>query len=514
MSTLHQKLGVPELKIPQLEIWRRLMATRNEWKLYPRKCDATGDFILSAYAPDSPFTVYKNAYWWSDKWDALAFARAYSFDQPFFSQFADLQKVVPREGTSIFNSENCEYNGHIRESKNCYLNSLVAHCEDMLYSYWMVDDKDTMDSAYTNQSTLCYECMDSNNCYNCVAAEECENCSDTHFSYQMRNCQYCLFCSNLINKTYHIQNKPCTKEEFASALAKIFTKNLDHFEAAHATFATTRCNAIHRGLQMINCENSIGDHLYGCKNSQNSFESKTSEDCNNSISAADSRDLDSIYSAGWPGCELIYCSCVTRGSQNIAFSTYIWFSSNLRYCDSCVSCQDCFGCIGLRHKKFCILNKQYTEEEYKALLPRIIEHMTETGEWGQFFPPMLSPFAYNETGAQDFFPLTEEEAIKAGFKWRKEDPKEYQPVEGALSCQKCKKNYRIVPQESKFYEKMGLPTPKVCPSCRHAERFARRNKYTIFSRPCSLCGKDMQSTFDSSRLEKVYCEECYLKEVY
>jgi len=31
--------------------------------------------------------------------------------------------------------------------------------------------------------------------------------------------------------------------------------------------------------------------------------------------------------------------------------------------------------------KYCILNKQYSKEEYEELVPKIIEHMQKTGEW-------------------------------------------------------------------------------------------------------------------------------------
>jgi hypothetical protein len=48
------------------------------------------------------------------------------------------------------------------------------------------------------------------------------------------------------------------------------------------------------------------------------------------------------------------------------------------YCDQCFDSKNIFGCIGLRTKEFCILNKQYTKEEYEILLPKIIEHMEKT----------------------------------------------------------------------------------------------------------------------------------------
>ena len=43
--------------------------------------------------------------------------------------------------------------------------------------------------------------------------------------------------------------------------------------------------------------------------------------------------------------------------------------------------------------------------------------MRSTGEWGQYFPASLSPFAYNETVANDYFPLTKDEAHDHGFAW-------------------------------------------------------------------------------------------------
>src|SRR3990167_8842209 len=87
--------------------------------------------------------------------------------------------------------------------------------------------------------------------------------------------------------------------------------------------------------------------------------------------------------------------------------------------EDCHNSNNLFACIGLRNKSYCILNKQYTKEEYEKLVPRIIEHMNtmpyidkkgRVYKYGEFFTPELSPFAYNETVAQDYFPITEKEA--------------------------------------------------------------------------------------------------------
>jgi len=509
-----ERMGFPLPGIHPKERLRKLFATRNEWKLYKRKCDKTGKEILSAYKPDCGFKVYDNPIWWGDSWDGLDYGQEFDFSKPFFDQFASLQLNVPREGTTIFNSENCEYNSHIRNSKNCYLNSLVAKCEDALYSYWIVENKDIMDCLYTNYSTLCYWCSDVNHCFNCTHLRESVDCIDCFFSYQLRGCNHCIFSSNLANKSYYAFNKPCTKEKFEEIKAKALDGSQESLKKAQKEYKELLKKTPHRHLHNLKCENCTGDHLYNAKNCFESFDGNDGEDCYNLVSLDHSKDVHNIYSAGWPGCEVLYYCCVTRGSQDCAFCTYTFFGSGLRYCDSCISCKNCFGCIGLQHKEYCVLNKQYPKTEYEKLTAKIIKHMEKTNEWGQFFPPSLSPFAYNETGAQDFFPLTKEEAIKLGFKWLDENKKDYLPAtKEMLACEKCKKNYKLIPQELKFYKQMSLPTPLLCPSCRHEERFRERSENSLYNRTCDNCKKPMLTTLPPKSPYVVYCEKCYLDSV-
>ena len=68
--------------------------------------------------------------------------------------------------------------------------------------------------------------------------------------------------------------------------------------------------------------------------------------------------------------------------------------------------------MNLKGKEYCILNKQYTREEYEYLVPKLIEKMKADGEWGEFLPPYLSPFGYNETLAAELLPLSQQEALQ------------------------------------------------------------------------------------------------------
>src|SRR3989344_406560 len=190
------------------------------------------------------------------------------------------------------------------------------------------------------------------------------------------------------------------------------------------------------------------------------------------------------------------------------------------YTDYCHSSSHLFGCVGLRNKQYCILNKQYTKEEYEALVPRVIEHMNNMPytdqqgriyKYGEFFPPEFSPFAYNETIAQEYFPLAKAEALERGYRWKEPDAKDYAatrkpedlpdhikdvkddilqetvgcahaaPPAGGCNHQ-CTVAFKIIPKELEFYRRSTLPLPRLCPNCRHYERLAQRNPLRLWHR--------------------------------
>ncbi|MFA6436384.1 MAG: hypothetical protein WCW30_04605, partial [Candidatus Gracilibacteria bacterium] len=196
--------------------------------------------------------------------------------------------------------------------------------------------------------------------------------------------------------------------------------------------------------------------------------------------------------------------------------------------------KNCFGCVGVHHKQHCILNKQYTPEEYHRLAARIAEHMQKTGEWGEYFPIAISLFGYNKTTAHMYYPLTRDQALAKGYKWDDYEPP--QPtvagtipaekipdnikdipdtaLKATLECEVTKKRFKITPQELKFYREQKIPLPRRSPDQRHLDRFHQRNPRQFWTRECAHCHKQIRTTFSPDRPEVVYCEGCYLKTVY
>jgi len=230
--------------------------------------------------------------------------------------------------------------------------------------------------------------------------------------------------------------------------------------------------------------------------------------------------------------ELVYNSINTAiKSYNCLGCRRCWTVSDSFYCVNCDNAKNNFGCVSLKKKSFCVLNKQYEEGEYKKLVERIITDMKTRGEWGEFMPPEFSPFGYNESAAAGHFPLTEAEVKAKGWPWQEKMPGTFgqetikevaddikevkdEITKEVLACQRCGKNYKFINQEFNFYQKQNLPLPLFCPDCRHSARISQRGPRHLWPRNCEKCNREVRSVYAPDRPERVYCEECYQKEIY
>jgi hypothetical protein len=186
--------------------------------------------------------------------------------------------------------------------------------------------------------------------------------------------------------------------------------------------------------------------------------------------------------------------------------------------------------MSLKGHSHCVLNKQYSPEDYVRLVEQIKNQMKASGEYGEFFPATLSPFGYNETMAQDYYPLSQEVALAKGYQWKADDPRSYlaqtyvipakiadvpdSVVDEILACEMCKKNYKIISQELKLYRGLGVSVPKKCFSCRLKERKALQNQRKLWNRECAQCKTAMVTTYGPEKKEIVYCDKCYLAAIY
>ncbi len=512
---------------------QRRLAFRNERKLYNRKCELCEQEIISIYSQDKPYLIYCQNCWWSDKWNAQKYAKDFDFNRPFFDQFEELQNAVPHLSMINNKPENSAYCNQTTGLKNCYLCFQAMFSEDCFYCKALWKSRNAVDCLKTYESELCYECVDCHNCYNCLYLTYCKTCNDSALCEDCTGCNDCFGCIGLRNKQYYIFNQPYSKEQYFQKINAI-KSDPNWMQEKKKEFKELSLKVPHKHAQQTNCENCTGDGISNSKNALDCYDVVGGENIkycydlraftqNSYDITAIGNNIDFSYQTISSGINM----------RNCLFTVNCWEDIyNLLYCSFCIhGSHDCFGCIGLRHAKYCILNKQYSKEEYEKIVPRIIEHMEKSGQWGEFFPMILSAFAYNETVAQEYFQLSKREAIKFGFKWHEDElmsgyqgpkieiPSKIQEtpdriIKQILTCETCGKNYKIIVQELNFYRRINVHIPHHCPNCRHKARLNLRNPRKLWSRTCAKCQTSIQTSYAPERPEIVYCEKCYLEAVY
>jgi hypothetical protein len=509
------------------------MLFRNFKTLYKRPSDKSGKMIVSMYNPEVPFPVWSIEEWWADDWGAESYAINLDLTKPFLRQLYELKTKVPHYSIMNTRSINCEYSNMVLDSKNCYLIMGCVEDENCDYGHIVWYSKDSTDNLYVYKCELCYECIDCVGCNKLFYSQECESSADSIGLYDCRDCVNCVGCVGLRHKDNYIFNEQVSKEEYQKFLEKYPLNDESSILYILGKRDELRKKMPARSIFGSHNTNVSGDHIYNAHNIRNSFDTKGGDNCRYCYTANKPVEcFDITFAVNNEYCYQI----LTCGSSNnlischlvmdSSFSLYSEFSNNIEYC---------FGCIGLRNKKYCILNKQYSKEEYEKLVPQIIENLKASGDWGNFFPVWMSPFGYNESIANEYMPLEKSEALVQGFTWRDDIPNtkgqencnykdlpknvdEYSDenlLNKILKCDTCDKNYRLISREIAFYKRMKLALPSKCFNCRHQSRMNARNPRILNECTCVSCGKATQTTYpkDKHKIYKIYCEECYKREI-
>ena len=447
---------------------------RNEWNFYRRKCDASGKLLVSIYPEETPFDVYEQEYWWSDEFDPLHYGRDFDFSRGFFEQFRDLNLAVPKVAIQNAKSSNSAYTNYSAENKDCYLAIGTSYSRDTYYSYRVTGSVDICDSYDLQKSEFCYECVQSTDLYESAYCTNCHNCSNLFACENCRGCKNCIGCVNLNNASYHVFNTPCSPEEYRTKRNQL-TSNLSALESR---LRVLRQKELPPAQYLVGCENSEGDQLYHCSNCIRCFTLKECQDC--AWCGTGESNRDSLDSNFFDGNELQYFSTNLHENYFVLFGALVWFVDHGTYLLNCFNSSNLFGCSGMKKHKYCILNKQYDKQEYEKMLRRIVEHMRGTGEWGKFFPPADSPFPYNCSVANEYYPLNKEDARAIGLKWEAEVAEKIESRKSedqrVLTCEQSGKQFRVIPQEMKFYRRFSLELPKFAPLIRHQRRLGNARR--------------------------------------
>ena len=565
----YKKIDVP----PPTFCWKcrfqRRLAFRNERKPFWATSAMSGKKIFSIFPPESGMTVYDEKEWRSDDWEALDWGFDYDFSRPFFQQFHELAKKVPRNGPHTEDNVNCDYLINSGWSKNCYLVCNSTGAEDSAYGNAIDYSKNCFDNSHITKCERSYGSFWIRNSYQAhFCTRSIENTS-VMFCFGSKGMANCFGCVNLMNKSYHIFNQPYSKEEYEKRIGEMKLNTWSGLQKAKAEAAAFALKFPVAYLNGIFNTDVTGEYISDSKN------------VNYGYLVNGGKDLKYVQYLQVPGAEDSYDLTIwgdknVRGYENSTSGMGVSNSKFLEgcwaeiidseYCIACRGISNCFGCVGLRKKQYCIFNKQYTKEEYESSRKKIIDHMNampyvdkrgRVYKYGEFFPIEHAPFGYNISLVSEYFPLTKEQALAEGYLWQEVGKAEYKitkksidipnAIEDApdnitkeiLACVNCGSAYRIIESEFAFLKTEKIPVPRACVDCRHNERISMRSKAFLHHRKCQCsgetsdkrqgaweyknaakhfhggehCPEEFETAHEPGSPEIIYCLKCFWPEV-
>ena len=553
----YEKIKVPPPTwCPECRLQRRL-AWRNERNLYKRVCDLCKKPIISMYSDRVPFPVYCSGCWWGDGWDPREYGTEYDVTKPFFEQFHELMSKVPQEALQGKQSVNSDYSNYTMNAKDAYLSVLIVESENVSFSRFLLQCRDC---SGCSMSTKLEKCVRMSRTGFCSDSSDCmitEYSHGVHFMYDCINCSDCYGCINLNHKRYHIFNRPYSKEEYEKKVAQLKSFPWEEQrERVHAFFRTQPV----RGYIHYFSHNVSGEEIYYSENCKQCFLANFVKDSayifnTSSLDRSNEATHDNYDCTIVADTALCYEMIGGSKSYQCRFGFINDNSISLDYSMFCYGSSNLFGCIGLRNKQRCILNREYDAEVYAELRMKIVQEM---GDYGEFPPAVFSPFAYNETLAQEYFPLTKSEALRKGYAWKDPEARDYKitmrgntlpdriadvrdsVLQETIGCaheeecsEQCTFAFKIIPQELALYRRLELPLPRLCPNCRYSQILNERNPLKLFEARCRCAGAVSENGAYANQADHghgkvhclnsfktvfkpeemiVYCKECYQSE--
>ena len=491
-----------------------------------------GGDIISCYAPEAPFPVFDFDYYWSNAHHPEDYSVSYNADESFLEQFKKLSDIVPRcalnrDPTNV----GSDYVNYGMNLKNSFYSFGGLNAEFVDYSLWPLHTRESQDLLISVNCELVYESVLPEHSSRSSFVYFSKNLLDCQYMYDCRDCVDCIGCVNLRHKKFHVFN-----ENVGEVAYKEFKKELEKGSFAEHSKVRERFWELMRSLPVRGERNehavsSVGMYLIHTKNVRESIWCMEAADSKWMEFTVKMKDCHDVTIASF-GEQFYNCALSGRQSWNNICTLNCLASGDCEYSMDLSNCTDCFGCIGLNGKKFCILNTQYTEEEYRTLLASIKGKMVLEGTYGQFFPHNLSPFPYNATLAHVIYPKTMKQIQAIGSYYSEpssnvskgakilpanELPESLESAypdlaQCAVADAVSGRPFRIRTEDIIFYKRQGVPLPRLHPSERVKARLAIANNFIIEDCICKKCGVAFRGVLPSDKY-LTYCDSCYAIEI-
>ncbi|MFH1253610.1 MAG: hypothetical protein V1664_04765 [Candidatus Uhrbacteria bacterium] len=526
---LFKDFNVPPLKSSPETFIKKILPLFTAYSWWWNKHAETGKPLLTYIHPHTQFKIISDEEWHTKDFSTIN--QELFPEHSFFNQLFNLATKVPlstyknveRPVNSIARISLGDEDSYFVEgtkSKRCF------YCTD---SFNIEDSSEVCWSSQVNNS---YDVLRSHNISNCRVVRESRACLNCFFIFDCRNCQDCFMSWNQRNKKYLWNNEQLTAEEWHRQIKKIDFGDFDIFDKYYLEFFS-KINSEIVWPENFNdkCQNSTGEYLQNSLNCERGWYCDGAK--NSYYGLWDNFGSENNALGIHPGSSHCYGNAAAFNCQNCLFNYFAIRCQNCEYCIECYDCENCFGCVGLKRKKFCILNKQYSEDEYWKILDNLKCAMLDRGEYGEPTPLkfILTPLSSSSFGlgfAQaekqmaglDFEPSlngaygdwSEKTFYNSNDLPKKIDNVEEEWIGRALISTDYQRPFTILKPELAFYKKMRLPVRREHFIKRIEEMWKTLNKFEQEEKICLRCQKNMtvaKNTAYPNR--KIFCHGCYLK---
>lgn len=289
--------------------------------------------------------------------------------QQFLDELTKLKQQYPILPTHNLRSENALLGDYLGSCQNAYYSFDDSQCKDIIYIYDSFKVTNCCDGDYAVESENCYESVDILKAYNCTYLNYCSRIYDSHFCVNCDDSDHLFGCIDLKYKKYCIFNKQYNQVEYEQKIKELLSipleENLRKVNELSKRYPVTVTHV----ANSQNCDYT--NQVFYSKNLYLSFDSAHSENGGYLYDAHYNKNCYDLTQSFH--CEFCY-ECVDCSRLNNCF-----YMSNCEdmydsfFCENCSNSHHLFGCTSLDKKEFCILNKQYKEEEYTLKVKEIID---------------------------------------------------------------------------------------------------------------------------------------------
>ncbi|MBI4598773.1 hypothetical protein HY734_01085 [Candidatus Uhrbacteria bacterium] len=505
---------------------------------YNRHAD-TGKPMVSNIHPATGIRVLSDEEWYTRDFSEMG--AELDLDRPFFDQLYALSRRVPRAAGYNFVPPERSLAFLSFGDRDSYfvLASQTERCFSCTNAY---EATDCAEVAMIHTGNLSCNVLHSNRIFRSAFVRESYDCIDCRFVFDCRNCEFCFGATNKRNKKYLWFNEQLSKEEWEKRISQVDLSSWKMREEYERKFHELVTNAVWPENFNVKEERSTGEYLNGCVDCSNCYYLFTPGSSNLDhvmYGLGDAPARDSYMSVGIGSASDCYYGIGMNNSARVKFALSLNANClDCEYSESCFNCEHCFGCVGLRHKKFHILNRPYSEEDYWKTIDALKCAMLERGEYGELPPARFSTQVCKGSGAGVIYNITDAECRRLGaaefdaFSEGAEGPSvdsasirklEDLPdrIDGPAIAEwagkplidaKMGRRFAYLKPELELYAKLGIAPPRSHPTSRLISLYREMNTPVLEDASCASCGTSMQVSKNLAYPErKMYCKSCYLE---